>query len=248
MATYLATVQIGRYELFQLDDRSVWQLAAAPERLRARAAKDLARQPQMMALFEQLFGRYPFANYTVVITDDELEIPIEAQGLAIFGANHVDGRRGSERLVAHELAHQWFGNSLTVADWRHIWLNEGFACYAEWLWSEQSGGPTADGYATSTWRRLSALPQDLIIADPGIELMFDDRVYKRGALTLHALRTTMGDAAFFELLADWTESHRHSTVTTEEFVGLAQRHAGRSLEDLFTAWVRQPRLPQRESV
>ena len=78
-----------------------------------------------------------------MVTDDDLDDPIEAQGMAIFGANHVDGRRTHERLVVHELAHQWFGNSLTVADWRHIWLNEGFATYAEWLWSEASGGQPA---------------------------------------------------------------------------------------------------------
>ena len=107
----------------------------------------------MMALFEELFGPYPFAaEYTVVVTDDDLEIPLEAQGLSVFGANHMDGRRGSERLVAHELAHQWFGNSLTVGRWRDIWLHEGFACYAEWLWSERSGGWTADRLARSRAR------------------------------------------------------------------------------------------------
>ena len=124
-----------------------------PPRLLAAAEHDLARQPAMMALFEEQFGPYPFAaGYTVVVTDDDLEIPLEAQGLSVFGANHMDGRRGSERLVAHELAHQWFGNSLTVGRWRDIWLHEGFACYAEWLWSERvrrAGRPTA-------WRARSA--------------------------------------------------------------------------------------------
>ena len=246
MASYLATLQIGRYEIIQLGDRPVWQLAALPERLRAVARHDLDRQPRMMALFERLFGPYPFAGYTVVITDDELEIPVEAQGLSIFGANHVDGRRGSERLVAHELAHQWFGNSLSVADWRHIWLNEGFACYAEWLWSEEAGQASAEGHATATWRRLYGLPQDLVIGDPGVESMFDDRVYKRGALTVHTLRKELGDERFFALLRDWTETYRHGTVTTEQFVALAQRHAGHSLRPLFDAWLCRPELPRRD--
>ncbi len=154
----------------------------------------------MLEVFQDLFGPYPFAEYTAVVTDDDLEIPLEAQGISVFGANQVDGRRGSERLVAHELAHQWFGNSLTVGRWQDIWLHEGFACYAEWLWAERADGRPAGDAAGAAWSRLSGLPQDLVLADPGPDLMFDDRLYKRGALTLHVLRCSVGDDRFFALL------------------------------------------------
>jgi aminopeptidase N len=146
-------------------------------------------------------------------------------------------------LVAHELAHQWFGNSLTVSDWRHIWLNEGFANYAEWLWSEVSGGEPAAAHAIRSHAVVAALRQDLVLADPGVARMFDDRVYQRGALTLHVLRTRIGDDAFFGLLRAWTSEHRHGTVTTEQFIALAGRHSGEPLDDLFTAWLRRPALP-----
>ena len=112
-----------------------------------------------MAALQRLFGPYPFREYVVVVADDDLDDPVEAQGMAVFGRNHVDGRRTHERLVVHELAHQWFGNSLTVADWRHIWLNEGFATYAEWLWSGVSGGPSADAHAAQWHARLAARPR-----------------------------------------------------------------------------------------
>jgi aminopeptidase N len=244
MSSYLVTVQIGRYRRIELGDGPVPQRAAVPSRLLAPFARDFGRQPEMMAAFERLFGRYPFVEYGVVVVSEELEVPVEAQGLSIFGANHVDGRRTFERLVAHELAHQWFGNSLTVAGWRHIWLNEGFAKYAEWLWSEVSGGEPAAAHAARSWAGLALLRQDLRIADPGVRRMFDDRVYQRGALTLHALRTAVGDGPFFALLRDWTARYRHRTVTTEEFTALAQRHTERPLDDLFTAWLRAPKLPR----
>ncbi|PXY19284.1 M1 family metallopeptidase [Prauserella muralis] len=239
-ASYLMSVQIGRYTDLALSER---QLVAAPARLVPAARADFARQPEMERVFERWFGPYPFGEYTVVVTDDELDDPIEAQGMAVFGANHVDGRRTHERLVAHELAHQWFGNSLTVADWRHIWLNEGFATYAEWLWSETSGGPAAAEHARRWRRTLAAKPDDLRLADPGVARMFDERVYKAGALTLHALRGELGDEAFTALLHDWTGRYRHATVTTEAFTTLAARHAGRPLDGFFAAWLQSTNPP-----
>lgn len=243
MATYLATVQIGRYELVDLAGSPVPQRAAVPRVLRARFGHDFARQPAMLTAFERLFGPYPFDGYGVVVVADALEVPLEAQGLSIFGANHVDGRRGSERLVAHELAHQWFGNSLTVAGWRDIWLHEGFAKYAEWLWSEVSGAAPAAEHAARSWARLAALPQDLRLSDPGQRRIFDDRVYERGALTLHALRLALGDDTFVTLLREWTATHRYGTVRTEQFVAAAQRRSTRPLDLLFSAWLNEPALP-----
>ncbi len=139
MASYLASVQIGRYSEQVLATAPTRVIAVRSAATASRAALALARQPEMMLVYSQLFGRYPFAHYTVVVTDDALEIPLEAQGMAAFGSNHARTDWDAERLVAHELAHQWFGNSLTLGVWRDIWLHEGFACYAEWLWSERSG-------------------------------------------------------------------------------------------------------------
>jgi aminopeptidase N len=197
----------------------------------------------MMDVFQVLFGPYPFGGYTAVVVDDDLEIPLEAQGLSIFGANQVDGQRGSERLVAHELAHQWFGNSLTVGRWQDIWLHEGFACYAEWLWAERADGRPADSAAREAWARLARLPQDLKLGDPGPDLMFDDRLYKRGALLLHALRVSVGDDCFFDLLRGWTAAHRHGTVSTEMFLGHVAERAGKAAADALVAWLDALALP-----
>jgi aminopeptidase len=244
MATYLATVQVGRYEIDELESANVRQRVVLPPRLRRLVAADFARQDRMMSTFMELFGPYPFAGYTVIVTDDALEIPLEAQGMSVFGANHIDGRRLHERLVAHELAHQWFGNSLTVARWQEIWLNEGFACYAEWLWSERAGGQSAHGHAERHWRRLEQLPQDLLLADPGPDLMFDDRLYKRGALTLHALRMSVGDEAFFQVLRQWVRNHRHGLVSTDGFVAHVDSALGASAREVIEPWLFRTPLPR----
>ena len=242
MATYLATVQIGLYERHRVCSTPVPVDAVLPARLRRNFDHDFGRQQQMMETFVESFGPYPFDSYAVVVTDDELEIPIEAQTLSIFGANHCAGDRGYERLVAHELAHQWFGNSLTIGRWSDIWLHEGFACYSEWIWSENSNGPSAHQEATRAHSRLSSLPQDLVLADPTPDDMFDDRVYKRGALALHALRRTLGDGPFFDLLREWTTTYRHSTVATADFVALAKKYG--SDDDFWESWLQKKRLPR----
>ncbi len=244
VASYLVSIQIGRYREVALSRDPVPQFALIPATLTSNALRDFADQPRMLALFERCFGPYPFTQYTVIVTDDELEIPLEAHGFSAFGRNHIDGQGGSERLIAHELAHSWFGNSLTLASWRDIWLHEGFACYAEWLWSEESGGPTADASVKQHWRRLNALPQDLVLGDPGPELMFDDRVYKRGAIFLHVLRRELGDQAFFALLHSWVAENRFGSVTTAQFVTAAEFYSPAPLTTLFDTWVFQARLPK----
>jgi aminopeptidase N len=243
MATYLATVQIGRYQLRGYDDTPVPMVAAVPADVDEGFDAAFGRQPEMMAFFAERFGPYPFASYTAVVTADDLEIPLESQGLPTFGRNFCRDDWDAIRLVAHELAHQWFGNAVTLARWQDIWLHEGFACYCEWLWSEESGGDSADDWARHHHGRLTELDQDLVLDDPGPELMFDDRVYKRGALTLHALRRTVGDDAFFALLAAWVAAHTGGSVTTEEFRSFAGEQTGADLDRLFDAWLTRPELP-----
>ncbi|MEU7515862.1 M1 family metallopeptidase [Streptomyces sp. NPDC042898] len=244
--SYLVGLSIGMYQTVLLGDPGlggVPQSAHVPAHLLAKFSRDFARQPAMMQLFEELFGPYPLGEYTVVVADEELDVPVEAQGLSLFGVNHVDGVRGSERLIAHELAHQWFGNSVTIADWRHIWLNEGFAKYAEWLWSERSGGRTTHQLAQAAHRLLATQPQDLILADPGRKLMFDDRLYQRGGLAVHAIRCALGDGTFFRMLRDWAGVHRHGVVTTAAFTAHVARYAPEPVEDLLTSWLHEPVLP-----
>lgn len=250
MAPYLATVQIGRYERVRLGSEGrkgtpavpVEQFLAAPGRLLPKARAALAEQDRILAAFVHWFGPYPFAGYTVVVTEDKLEIPFETQSVTVLGRNHL-GRK-SRHLLAHELAHQWFGNSVTAADWPDIWLHEGFATYAEWLWSEAAGRESADRLARQAWTWLSRRPADLCVADPGPDRMFDDRLYVRGALALHALRRTGPEDVFFGLLRTWTGQFRHGNASTADFLALAGRaYSGTGTGTLLDQWLMEPELP-----
>jgi aminopeptidase N len=241
MATYLATVQIGRYVV---TDHGTDPPVATVAPQDADLAASFDQQGAMVSYFQTVFGPYPFDSYTAVITDDELEIPLESQGLSTFGRNFCTSDWSHVRLVAHELAHQWFGNAVTLARWRDIWLHEGFACYSEWLWSEESGGPrSCDGWARHHHERLAEADQDLLLADPGAALMFDDRVYKRGALTLHALRAELGDDAFFGLLKAWVAAYDGRSASTEDFLSFAQEQTGTDVATLLHPWLFETDLP-----
>ena len=248
LATYQATVQIGQYRRGPVESG-----AHAPSRVPltlacgahvwSRAQHVLARQHDMMAAFEARFGPYPFDSYGVVVTDDELEIPLESQPLSVFGPNHLTGSWESERLIAHELAHQWFGNSVTPRSWCDIWLNEGFAHYAEWLWAEASGRATAHECAVAAHAALSGTRRTPVLTDPGPKKMFDDRVYVRGALTLQALRTSVGDPVFFEILQRWTARHRFGHVTTVDFLNVVSEVGGCHAVPLLHDWLFEKKLP-----
>ncbi|WP_235510720.1 M1 family metallopeptidase [Curtobacterium sp. Leaf261] len=249
MATYLATVQIGRYRTHRLRNTPVPTTLHHPADLQHSSRVDFGRLRDMLTLFIDRFGPYPFAEYAVVVTDDELEIPLEAHGLAVFGRNHVDGHHGSDRLIAHELAHQWFGNSLTLGRWQDIWLHEGFACYAEWLWAEEHDGVPADQNAREHRERIAREPLDLVVADPGQHDLFDDRVYKRGALALHAVRRLIGDDRFFTGLRALTARHRHGTVSTTDviaaFAGTTTPGDGAAVRSAIAQWVDARTVPER---
>jgi aminopeptidase N len=244
MAAYLASLQIGRYQVTEIPGAVPIRIVAPPDVTGAELDASFGRQPAMMEFFVDRFGPYPFDSYTSVVTDDPLEIPLESQSLATFGRNYVSGDWHAVRLVAHELAHQWFGNAVTASSWRDIWLHEGFACYAEWLWSEESGLESAASWAEHYRGVLAERDQDLVLEDPGPELMFDDRVYKRGALTLHALRTTVGDEAFFRVLKTWVAERAGGSVTTAEFLEHCVRVTGdASVPAVLGPWLKDTELP-----
>ena len=231
MPTYLATVQVGQFQRVELGRNTLAWLPGAH-------VGDLDKQQAMLDYFETVFGPYPFENYQVVVHEDPLEIPLEAQGLSIFGINHL---QRNERLIAHELAHQWFGNSLGIGHWRDIWLNEGFACYAEWLWADHTGQMPIDDSVRTHYDKLT--PMRFTLADPGPRDMFDDRVYKRGAITLHALRRHVGDPVFFNTVRDYVAANADGLVDTQTLIDAFARN-GADIAHILDAWLQRAELPE----
>jgi peptidase M1-like protein len=208
------------------------------------ASESLARAPEIIAFLSQQFGPYPFGAAGGIVTDVSTGFALENQTRPIYPPDFFTDRVQGDSVVVHELSHQWFGDSLRVQAWQYIWLNEGFASYAEWLWAEHEGFASAQ----ETFDALMQLPADdpfwsVVIGDPGAELMFARPVYDRGAMTLHALRQAVGDAAFFSILQEWTSSRAGDSVTIAEFNALAEQISGQELDGLFTAWLFTPAKP-----
>ena len=205
----------------------------------------LARQPEMIDFLAGVFGPYPFTEAGGIVDDvPELAFSLENETRPIYTSGAFSDAKSGDEVVVHELAHQWFGDSLHLTRWQDIWLNEGFATYAEWLWAEREGrGTVAERFTMETTSRPPDDPFWTVrIGDPGPGGLFDQAVYVRGAMTLQALRTEIGNEAFARLVRAWTEPKARG-VSTAEFVALAEEVSGRQLDGLFTTWLDTPRKP-----
>ncbi|BCJ44374.1 peptidase [Actinoplanes ianthinogenes] len=237
MASYLSTVVIGQYRISTSTHNGKPMIIAVPESMPATgpAARSLAMTGQITDYLASVFGPYPFdANGGVVVTDNRIGYALETQSRPVYGPTFFNGDETNPGVVAHELAHQWFGDSVALHRWEDIWLNEGFATYAEWLWTEHSGGESVQrrfeqSYASTDWRQPAG--------DPGPERLFGAAVYERGALTVHALRKTIGDDAFFTLLKTWTTEHRDGNADTAAMITTAEQLSGKDLNDFFQSWL-----------
>ncbi len=244
MASYLATLAIAQFSV--ITDTGPGGLPIRhylPQDAPQPLVDALRQTPALLRFFTDLLGPYPFEAYGVAVIDDaRVRIGLEAQTLTILPT----GRVVKEHL--HELAHQWFGNSVTPATWQDVWLNEGFATYSEWLWVEQTQGKGAFDtllraqHTSMVGRRMGAPAQ------PPPDQLFGAPVYIRGAWSLHALRLRIGDDAFFALLRAWVTRYAYSNASTADFIAVAEAVSGQDLEVLFDAWLYQPELPALEGM
>jgi len=240
-ATYLTSFIVGKYELDQSttpDGKPFITAYGADLGDNLDAAKaSVERTPEIDAFLASQFGPYPFEAEGGVVTTG-IGFSLENQTRPTYGSRNF--RAGSNTsLIAHENAHQWFGDNVTLGRWADIWLNEGFATYAQYLWSEHQGEGTAEELAQFTYdsNAADAPLWKLVPADVGPDNQFDNAVYDRGALTLQALRKTVGDDAFFKILQTWQVEKANKSGLITEFIALSERISGKPLFDLFHTWL-----------
>ncbi len=242
MASYLTTASVGDYDLRKSETASGLPVIDAvddnltPSNL-AATNTNLAREAEMIGFLEQ-FGTYPFNSAGAIVDDDDVGYALETQTRPVYS------RVAREGTVMHELAHQWFGNAVSPYRWSDIWLNEGWATYAQWIWSDDQG----DGTAQQSFDEVMAIPADgdfwdVVVADPGPFGLFSGAIYDRGAATLFALREKIGEDAFLEGVREWVARHDDGTASTADFEALMAEVSGEDLDHFFDVWLHTPEKP-----
>ncbi len=203
--------------------------------------QSFARQGEILDFESGVFGSYPFSASGGIVDDlGTIGFALENQTRPIYAKGFFSDTFSGDSVIVHELAHQWFGDSLAVKRWSEIWLNEGFATYAEWLWSDAEGLGTTqelfDFYYDEIWAPDDPFWQ-VIVGDPGPDLLFDNAIYYRGAMTLHQLRLEVGDRDFFKIIKTWAQTREGDNVKISEFIRLAEQISRENLDPLFDTWL-----------
>jgi aminopeptidase N len=255
MASELIQLAVGRYDVTDrgLHRGTIIRDVTSP-RLTEAVEPDLALELGHLDYMENRVGRYPFDSFGTFVVDAELGFALETQTLSLFDRPWFDFPQGLwDPVMVHELAHMWFGDSVSPATWSDIWLNEGHASWYEFTYAEEhgflavdtQGYPDEQGYATleelmravyrhgDQWRAESGP-----VARPlSAEHLFDLQVYHGGALVLYALRQEIGARAFERLERAWVSGERGGSATSGDFIALASRVAHRDLRGFLGAWL-----------
>jgi aminopeptidase N len=255
MATELAQVSFGDSAVVRRPGPHGLPLRdVVPRRLRAELEPWLARTPRQITWMEKQVGPYPFETYGLLVADAATGFELETQTLSLFERRLLTSTGlpdwYKESIMVHELAHQWFGDSVTPRRWSDLWLNEGHATWYEWLYAAHRGGAALQerarlAYALSdSWRRTYGPPAAPRAGrDGSASGIFTKSAYDGSALVLYALRQKIGTAAFVRLERAWAAEHRDGTASTADFTALVNRQTGRDLTGFLRAWLHGSSTP-----
>ncbi|MGX8909254.1 M1 family metallopeptidase [Streptomyces netropsis] len=251
-ATYLTTLAVGKFDITTDTTTNGLPVVNAYSKdlgdNAASAKASVERTTEVLDWGGKVFGPYPFNAAGGYVPNVPTGYALETQTRPFYSPKgFANGANVS--LVVHELAHQWFGDSVSVKNWRDIWVNEGFATYSQWLWSEKEGEGTAQELADYIY---TSIPADNAFwkvkpGDPGAENQFHTAVYNRGAVALQALRNTVGDKTFLAILKDWTAANKFGNASVQDFVKFAEKASGKPLQKLFDTWLFTTSKPSKAS-
>ena len=241
VSDYLVTATLGRFTMhFGHTARGVPYRIFIDPTERSRSGLVLRKLPKIIDFYSSRYGAYPFAVAGAIVDHaPNVGYALETATRPLFpGAP-------DELTLAHELAHQWYGDTVTCRYWRDIWINEGFAEFSDWMWDQHRGGMTMHQHL----ERLLARPASSSSFEPppgrpgSAKNIFADSVYDRGAMTLEALREKVGNSVFFRIMRGWLAAHRHATGTVPGFARYASQVAHRDLSHFFRVWLYRHRKP-----
>ncbi len=250
MTTYLACITCGPYvEINQSAGDVPIQNFVMPNQYN-NALVDLANLPAMIDFYSQIFGPYPFEKYGNAVVSMSTYGAMEHQTMTTLGNYIITGTGAYELVIAHELAHQWFGDAVSFLTFADVWLSEGFATYSEHLWVDKTQGwQAACNYVASSYHQYylnweGSSPQ--IIYDPAFNSYFAPPSYEKAASVLHMLRLKLGNDQFFQLLQTWFATYKHGNVVTAEFQAMAEDISGQDLGQFFSQWIFSAGIPSLE--
>jgi len=251
MTTYLACITAGPYVEISQSAGTLPILNFVMPNQYNHALADFAFVPQMIDYFSQVFGPYPFEKYGHTVVSMSTYGAMEHQTMTTLGNYIITGNGAYENTIAHELAHQWYGNAVSFLTFKDVWLSEGFATYSEHLWTDKRfGWDSACAYVASSYHQYymnwenSAGPQ--VIYNPGFNNYFAPPSYEKAASVLHMLRLKLGDTAFFQLLNQWFTTYMHSNAVTSEFQTMAEQIGDVDLNQFFNQWIYGSGIPSLE--
>ncbi len=251
MTTYLVCVTCGPYVEINQNAGNLPIQNFVMQNQYNNALVDLANLPDMINYYSQLFGPYPFEKYGNAVVAMSTYGAMEHQTMTTLGNYIITGTGAYELVIAHELAHQWFGDAVSFLDFNDVWLSEGFATYSEHLWTDKTEGwQAACDYVANSYHQYylnweaGAGPQT--IYDPDFNSYFAPPSYEKAASVLHMLRLRLGDAQFFQLLQTWFDTYKHGNVVTPEFEALAEQVSGQNLDQFFSQWIYNAGIPSLE--
>jgi aminopeptidase N len=253
MVPYLAFFAAGRYDIARgRTDGRPWYVAVSKglqTSSQQEAMRLMKQTPQLLHWLERVIGTYPFDTTGGLTTALPVGFALENQTRPTYP--FMGEGPGAVKTVVHELAHQWFGDSVAVAGWTDIWLNEGWATYFENFYTETHGGPTTDELLRDEYGDIPAddpfWSHEVADPCPGhqdcVRWIFDSFVYERGGMALAALRNRIGDADFSALMHQWVTDRRGGNGSTAQFEALAASISGEDLSGFFDAWLHATTKP-----